>query len=150
MIFIESFVEICSYTFVNVLTHVHTLKCTNTFEYCVTFVRHWEVNSFQKKTWGSFSRYRIEHNSMCRWLQNVITHLILYQLHQLIFVRMCNDLLLQGVAKKIKRPPRHRLLAWVRHTVVLHGWWYIGRVFLIYRIQQSFYLLLMDVCRRTL
>ena len=58
---------------------------------------------------------------MCRWLQNVITHLIMYQLHQLIFVRMCNDLLLQGVAKKIKTLHRHDLGVLVRRNAVRHG-----------------------------
>jgi len=50
-IFKCSFNKILTYTLVNPLTHVLTLKCTNTFEQSMALVRHGEVNSFQKAPW---------------------------------------------------------------------------------------------------
>jgi len=53
---------------------------------------------------------------MYRGLQNVITHLIVYQLNQFVFMRMHQDFFRQSIAKKVKRPPRHQLPV-VRHSV---------------------------------
>jgi hypothetical protein len=58
---------------------------------------------------------------MYRELQNVVTHLIKYQLLKFVFVRMCCDLFLQCIAKKIKTLHRHGLDAWVRRSAVRHG-----------------------------
>ena len=58
---------------------------------------------------------------MYRQLQNVVTHLVVYQLHQLIFVRMLHNFMLQCIAKKVKTLHRHGLDAWVRRSAVRHG-----------------------------
>ena len=59
---------------------------------------------------------------MYRGLQNVVAHLIMYQLHQLFFMRMRHDLLLQSIAKKIKTLHRHDLQVWVRCSAGHRGW----------------------------
>ena len=45
----------------------------------------------------------------------------MYQLHQLIFMRVCVNLLLQCVAKQVKALHRHHFEAWVRRSAVIHG-----------------------------
>ena len=59
---------------------------------------------------------------MYRGLQNVITHLIVYQLNQFVFMRMRHDLLLQCVTKKVKALHRHDFLVGVRSNAVRHEW----------------------------
>ena len=59
---------------------------------------------------------------MYRGLQNVVAHLIMYQLHQLFFVWMQHNLFLQRIAKKIKTLHRHDLGGWVRCSVARHVW----------------------------
>jgi len=83
---------------------------------------HGERQTFQENgsTEESLSLYRCEHSQKYRELQNVVAHLIMYQLHKFVFMWMVHNLFLQRIAKKIKTLHRHGLDAWVPRGAVRH------------------------------